>query len=41
MVTQFGMGEDSGYVNYAENSYGIKSYSDSTNEVKHVINIDD
>lgn len=42
LVTKVGMSEEIGYVNYRENEYGMKQYSDETNrkiddEVKRII----
>lgn len=42
MVTKLGMSQKIGYINFAENQYGIKTYSDETNtiidqEVKRII----
>lgn len=42
LVTKVGMSEKIGYVNFSENEYGMKVYSDSTNllidqEVKRII----
>lgn len=33
LVTKVGMSEKIGYVNFSENEYGIKTYSDATNKV--------
>lgn len=33
IVTKVGMSEKIGYVNFSENEYGMKSYSDATNKV--------
>ena len=42
MVTKVGMSEKVGYINFSENQYGIKTYSEKTNalideEIKYII----
>lgn len=41
LVTKVGMSERVGYVNFSENEYGMKTYSDATNRVKDLFNIID
>lgn len=39
IVTKVGMSEKIGHVNFSENEYGMKTYSDATNKVKLTPNI--